>query len=69
MNGQYRMTTRVEMNSRQRWIVSREDGRLRPTQSASVIDFRGSFARNGQMLAGSGALVFEGEVLEGLRLN
>jgi len=69
MNGQYRMTARVEMNNRQRWIVGREDGRMRPTQAASVIDFRGSFARNGQMLAGSGALVFEGEVLDGLRLN
>lgn len=69
MSSEYRMTARVEIESRPRWIVAeRRDGRMQPTRSARVVDLRGSFA-NGQMLAGTGALSFEGEVLEGLRLN
>ena len=62
MNGNYHMTARVEFGSRPRWIVSRDNASLKPTAGARVVDLRGSFA-NGQLLAGTGALVFEGETL------
>ena len=41
-------------------------GSMRRTPSARSIEVAGSF-RDGQALAGTGALVFEGEVLEGPR--
>jgi hypothetical protein len=36
---------------------------MTPTPNATVVDLRGDCS-NGQQLAGSGALVFEGELLE-----
>lgn len=69
MTSEHRMTARVEFESRPRWIVGeRADERLRPTPGARVIDVRGSFA-SAQAVSGSGELCFEGEILEGLRLN
>jgi hypothetical protein len=43
-----------------------QQARLKPTAGARAFDLRGSW-NSGQVLAGSGALVFEGEVLEGSR--
>jgi hypothetical protein len=40
--------------------------RMQPTAGARAFDLRGSW-NSGQVLAGTGALVFEGEVLEGSR--
>ncbi len=44
------------------------DAKMQPTAGAQCIDLRGSF-RSAQSLAGSGALVFEGELLEGPRFQ
>ncbi len=51
-----------------RVLPARSNAQLQPTTGAQCIDLRGSF-RSAQMLAGTGALVFEGELLEGVRLN
>jgi hypothetical protein len=42
---------------------AKKDTPMQPTPDAIVIDMRDS-GRNGQQIAGSGALVFEGEFLE-----
>lgn len=69
MTSEHRMTPRVEVDFRGRWLHAPQNAAAeRRAQSVRAFDLRGSFA-NGQSLAGSGALVFEGEVLEGLRLN
>ncbi len=47
-----------------RWDVPAET--MRRTPAARSIEVAGSF-RDGQSLAGTGALVFEGELLEGPR--
>lgn len=51
-----------------RWPAAptRIDAPLQPTAAARAIDMRGSF-RSAQALAGSGVLVFEGEILDGPR--
>ena len=68
MNSEFRKVARVEFQSRPRWIVDGAESRFTPTKGARVVDLRGSFT-SGQLLAGTGALVFEGELLEGPRLN
>jgi hypothetical protein len=53
-------TVRFEMSA------GKQQATMQPTAGARAFDLRGSW-NSGQVLAGSGALVFEGEVLEGPR--
>lgn len=70
MAREFRMCAQIESTARPNWLAGAAEtiSPMQPTPGARVINLRGSFA-NGQNLAGSGALVFEGEVLEAVRLN
>jgi hypothetical protein len=67
MAQEHRSATSVTFGA-SRWQAapSRVDIAMQPTAGARTIDLRGSF-RSAQAMAGSGALVFEGELLEGPR--
>jgi len=66
MAQQNRFADHVAPGANFRWDV--EQPAMQRTPGARSIELCGSF-RDGQALAGSGALVFEGEVLDGPRFR
>jgi hypothetical protein len=63
-----RIELQAAMTETMRFEISagKQQARMQPTAGARSFDLRGSW-NSGQVLAGTGALVFEGEVLEGPR--